>query len=165
MPFPAYLTITGTRQGLITADVLSEEAAGSLHQPAHKDQILVQGFEHRIHVPPGNNGKRVHLPLTITKAIDKSSPLLVNALATGESLKECLLEIFSIAETGGLELLYSIKFRDAIVQAIDLVMPHCNEVSTAHYTHLERVSFTYRRANWHHVPGNTFASDSWESSF
>jgi len=37
---------------------------------------------------PAGNGQRMHKPLVITKELDKSSPLLYNALVTNEAITE-----------------------------------------------------------------------------
>lgn len=52
MPTPAYLTIQGTSQGLITAGALSKESVGNIHQSGHNDKILVQALNHGMYIPP-----------------------------------------------------------------------------------------------------------------
>src|SRR5690554_2104254 len=84
MPTPAYMTIEGTKQGLITAGTFTEDSVGNIFQEGHEDQILVQAFDHQVIIPrdPQSGqptGQRVHKPLMITKVFDKSSPLLFNA--------------------------------------------------------------------------------------
>src|SRR5690554_5983197 len=97
MPTPAYMTIEGTKQGLITAGTFTEDSVGNIFQEGHEDQILVQAFDHQVIIPrdPQSGqptGQRVHKPLMITKVFDKSSPLLFNALTSGERLNKCRLE-------------------------------------------------------------------------
>ena len=42
MPTPAYLSLEGTKQGLITAGTFTEDSVGNIFQEGHEDQILVQ---------------------------------------------------------------------------------------------------------------------------
>ncbi|MCP4746618.1 MAG: type VI secretion system tube protein Hcp, partial [Desulfobacteraceae bacterium] len=81
MPTPCYLSIEGERQGLISAGAFTEDSVGNIYQDDHADQILVQSISHAMTVPTDPQsgqpaGQRVHGPLTITKVLDKSSPLL-----------------------------------------------------------------------------------------
>ena len=47
MPTPAYLSIEGTKQGLITAGTFTEDSVGNIFQEGHEDQVLVQGYNHQ----------------------------------------------------------------------------------------------------------------------
>jgi len=42
-------------------------------------------------------------------------------------------------------------------------MPNCQDPSQAHFTHLEEVSFTYRKITWTHEVSNTSSFDDWRS--
>ena len=99
MPTPAYMSITGERQGLITANNFTEPSVGNIYQEGHEDETLIQAFTHKILLPrdpqPGQpTGQRVHTPMQITKVMDKSSPLLYRALTSGERLPKVETRIF-----------------------------------------------------------------------
>ncbi len=84
---PKPLSITGTKQGLITAGAFTEDSVGNTYQEGHEDQVMVQGFNHEVIIPrdPQSGqptGQRVHKPVVITKVFDKASPLLLAALTT-----------------------------------------------------------------------------------
>ncbi|MCV5665413.1 type VI secretion system tube protein Hcp, partial [Escherichia coli] len=53
-------------------------------------------------------GQRVHRPLVVTKVQDRSSPLLFNALVSGEKLPECLIRFYRTSVQGKQEHYYSI---------------------------------------------------------
>ena len=94
MPTPAYMSIFGETQEYITKDASSETSIGNTWQVDHKDQFLVQELQHILTVPcdPQSGqptGQRVHRPIIVTKKQDRSSPLLFNALVTGEKLPIC----------------------------------------------------------------------------
>ena len=95
MPMPCYLTVTGSVQGEFRGPEIN----------AHEHKILVQSIDHTIEVPTNPQtgqvaGLRVHRPIILCKEIDKSSPLLYQALWSGESLK-VKLEFYRIAVWGG----------------------------------------------------------------
>ena len=122
MPTPAYLSLEGTKQGLITAGTFTEDSVGNIFQEGHEDQVLVQGFDHQVIIPrdPQSGqptGQRVHKPLMITKVFDKSSPLIFNALTSGERLSRCRLEWYRTSATGTQEHYFTIELQDAIIVA------------------------------------------------
>ncbi|CDI94962.1 secreted protein Hcp [Pseudomonas aeruginosa PA38182] len=78
MATPAYMSITGTKQGLITAGAFTEDSVGNTYQEGHEDQVMVQGFNHEVIIPrdPQSGqptGQRVHKPVVITKVFDATA--------------------------------------------------------------------------------------------
>jgi len=166
MPTPAYMSITGENQGLITEGTFTEKSVGNIYQEGHEDEILVEAFKHDIILPrdPQSGqptGQRVHQPIVITKVFDKASPLLFGALTSGERLTECEIKWYRTSATGLQEHYYSIKIEDAILVDIKSYMHNCQDPSLAHFTHLEDVSFTYRKITWTHEVSGTSAHDDW----
>ena len=53
MPTPAYLTLVGKSQGLISAGALGKESVGTAWQMGREDQIMIQALAHGISVPGG----------------------------------------------------------------------------------------------------------------
>ena len=51
MPIPAYMSVEGVTQGLITEGALTEESVGNMYQEGHDDSFMVQAFEHCINIP------------------------------------------------------------------------------------------------------------------
>ena len=158
MPTPAYLTIEGTKQGLITAGTFTEDSVGNIFQEGHEDQVLVQGFDHQVIIPrdPQSGqptGQRVHKPLMIT----------FNALTSGERLSRCRLEWYRTSATGTQEHYFTIELQDAIIVDVQSHMPNCQDPGMAHFTHLEDVYFTYRKIVWTHEVSGTSGSDDWRS--
>ncbi len=166
MPSPAYLSIQGTNQGLITSGAFTADSVGNVYQEGHEDEILVQAFDHTITVPTDPQsgqptGQRVHKPLSITKVFDKSSPLLFTALSSGERLSKCELNWYRTNAMGKQENYYRIILEDAIITNIHSFMPNCQDPAMAHFTHLEEVSFSYRKITWVHVVSGTEGADDW----
>ncbi|MDR9866212.1 type VI secretion system tube protein TssD, partial [Pseudomonas baetica] len=45
MATPAYMSVTGEKQGLITAGAFTADSVGNTFQEGHEDQVMVQAFE------------------------------------------------------------------------------------------------------------------------
>jgi len=167
MPTPAYMTIEGKTQGKITDGASTEDSVGNIWQEGHENEVMVQAFDHKILVPrdPQSGqptGQRVHQPLTITKVYDKSSPLLYQALTTGERLK-AKIKWFRTSAAGMQEHYFTHELEDAIIVDIVAHMPNCQDPGQAHFTHLEDVSFSYRKITWTHEVAGTSGSDDWRA--
>ena len=107
------------------------------------------------------SGQRVHGPFVLTKVIDKSSPLLCTAMATGERLTRCEIRLFRTYVQGTQEHYYTIKLTDAIIVSISTAMPHAQNTASAHLTHLETIAFQYRAIEWNHEACGTSGGDDW----
>lgn len=113
--------------------------------------IALLGISHEIVSPrdPASGlptGKRMHKPFVITKELDKSTPLLLNALVSNENLTSVLIGLLRNGAPFA-----TIRMENA---------------SVANYvTHgtTETWSFTYRKITWTFVDGGITASDDWEA--
>lgn len=157
----SYMSITGKHQGLISAGCSSQSSIGNKCQFGHQDEIMVLAYSHDM--VAGNDGsitggRGKHMPIMITKAIDKSSPLLASALHAGEEL-ECTINLYRIASPGGQERYYSIHLRGARIAHISQQVPHAIRLNDAEPQEL--VSVRYRDIAWAHVPGATSAYCAW----
>jgi type VI secretion system secreted protein Hcp len=161
------MSIEGVTQGLITEGALSEDSVGSLYQEEHEDEFLVQAFDHNIVIPRDAqsgqpSGVRLHQPMKVTKIFDKSSPLLYQALVTGESLT-CTIEWYRTSSAGTQELYFTQEIEGAAVVDIRAFMPNCQDPNNGHFTHLEEVSFSYSTITWTHEVGGTEGTDDWRT--
>lgn len=162
MPTPAFMTIRGEVQGLISAGAFTEPSVGNVYQLGREDKIMIQALSHGIFVPKGARaGQRMHKPLIITKTIDKSSPLINGALCSGELLSLCRVEWYRICSSGKEEHFYTMELEDAVIIGAEILMPHCQDPATGHLTQLEKIHFGYRRITWKHEISRTMSSDEW----
>jgi type VI secretion system secreted protein Hcp len=83
-------------------------------------------------------GRRQYTPITITKHIDKASPLILNALANNENLRTIDLVVAAPGGTG--DTLVSYRFTDA-----NLVSRNVVHTGAAGDVPLEEVSFTFAK--------------------
>ena len=159
MALNAYLTIKGAVQGQIK---------GGVTQKGKEGQIAVYAYHHEIISPRDAasglpTGKRQHKPLTITKEIDKSTPLLLKVLVTNESLKEVIIHFFANSGTGLEVQNYTIKLTNASIVSISQDMALNKIEPGLKLPVLEEISFTYEKIEWIWVDGGITTTDDWHS--
>lgn len=158
MALSGYLTLTGTRHGAI---------AGSVTQKGREGSIEVVSFFHEIVAPrdPASGrptGKRMHKPFSITKQLDRSSPLLYQMLTNNENLTDVTLRLFRPNATGVERHAYTVRLMNATIAAIHLRMLNTRNPRHTKMPELEEVSFAYQRIEWTWMDGNITADDDWE---
>ncbi|MGF6649534.1 type VI secretion system secreted protein Hcp [Paraburkholderia youngii] len=157
MPMPCYLKLEGENQG---------EIEGSVMIQGHEGKILVQAVDHKIEIPKSpqtglQTGKRVHLPMTLTKEIDKSSPKLYQALTSGEQLKDATLEFYRISPKGKEEKYFTVRLSNAILTGMRSWTPNCLLPDQKQMGHMEDISFSYEKITWSFDADGIEAEDSW----
>lgn len=153
----AYLRLEGETQG---------EIKGSVTQAGREDSIMVIATSHAVSSPidaasglPG--GKRQHQPLRITKEIDKSSPLLMQALVTNENLTKFELRYWQPSKTGQEFQFYTIILYDAHIVGIQQEMLNNKYPENMQHKEREHVSFVYGKIEWVFEDGGITAEDDW----
>jgi type VI secretion system secreted protein Hcp len=164
MALNAYLKLKGQKQG---------EIKGSVTQKGREGKIMVIAVTHDVLSPRDAasglpTGKRMHKPFVITKELDKSSPLLYNALVHNENIPEWELQFWAPqlkAGTGtGTEVQhYSVKLVNANIASIDFRMPNNKHPDLMKFSEYEEVAFTYQKIIWTWNDGGITAEDDWES--
>lgn len=157
MALNAYMRITGQIQG---------EIKGSVTQAGREDSIMVIGFSHEVGSPRDAasglpTGKRQHKPLTITKEIDKSTPLLMSALVNNENLTELTLRFWQPSRSGKEFQFYTIELKNAAIADIRQEMLNNKYPENMQMTELEHVSFIYQKITWTYEDGGITTSDDW----
>lgn len=150
-----YMTITGKAQGLISAGCSSQDSIGNKCQVGHTDEIMVLALNHSM-ANIGNIKHATHGPIVITKNVDKSSPLLAQALTNREELK-CTISFFRTSQYGAQEKFYTIELQGGQIADLMLDLPHAVLQSDAEAQ--EQLSIRYRRIAWtHHLAGTSGVS-------
>ncbi|MEN8205544.1 MAG: type VI secretion system tube protein TssD [Pseudomonadota bacterium] len=132
----------------------------------NKHQIEIIGWSHEIVSPRDAasglpTGKRQHKPFTVTKLVDKASPLIFNILANNENITEWQLDCWRPSR-GGKEFHYKsiILTTPGIVDVLN-ESPH--ERGTYHVER-ELVSFIYQKIQWVYHESGVIVEDEWEVS-
>ena len=166
MPTPAFISIKGKTQGHITKSAFTADSVGNIYQEGHEDQILVQEIEHQVYTPTDPQsgqpaGQRVHGAFTFTSALNKATPLLYQALASGEMLPEVEVKWYRTSTEGLQEHFFTTQLEDATIVTINTVLPHAQDAAMAGYTQIVKVALAYRKITWTHAIAGTEASDDW----
>ncbi|EIF8196713.1 Hcp family type VI secretion system effector [Vibrio vulnificus] len=159
MAHNAYLTISGEKQGLISNGCNTPDSLGGKYQKPHINEITVIATEHTMMKIQGQHSKS-HNPITITKFIDKSTPLLATAFARQEHL-ECTLNFYRTNGNGYNEKFYTVELKKALITAINFSQPHTLLSHDEEMT--EQISISYRDIIWKHNIAGTEGYDNWEN--
>lgn len=168
MSTPAYLTITGATQGDISSGSMSADSVGTLSLSAHEDSIQIQELEMGITIPTDPQsgqptGRRRHEGMRIVKYLDKSSPMLLQAIAAGEQLSEVSISFYRTASSGQQEHYYSISLTEASLVKYRPYFPNALDPDSSAYSHMEELMFQYKGIEVTHEVAGTSGSDSWNS--
>jgi type VI secretion system secreted protein Hcp len=168
MPTVAYVNIEGNNQGLITAGANTADSIGNKFQQDHTDESTVLEFTHDIVVPRDvqsgqPTGQRMHQPAVMRKRYDKASPLLYNALCSGERLTKVVIKWYRTSMAGTMEHYFTHTLHDALLVDMKQEMQHCADETKAHFDHEEILQMTYRKIEWEHVIAGTAGEDDWRA--
>ena len=162
MALNAYLKLKGQKQG---------EIKGSVTQKGREGKIMVIAVSHEIVSPrdPATGlptGKRMHKPFVITKELDKSSPLLYNALCNNENITEFELQFWTpqvgaVGGSGTEKQHYTVKLTNASIADIKFAMLNNKNPELVKYAEHEEVAFTYQKIEWIWNDGGIMSTDNW----
>lgn len=139
-----YLTITGEQQGCISSRCGTSASIGNRWQIGHEDEIFAFSLSNSI----TNTGKGSQLHgLSFCKLIDKSSPLLINAINNNEQLF-MEFDFYRINRFGRQEKYYNIQLRGALLSAI-------NHLFTENNLDTETITVSYEYILSGHLIANT----------
>lgn len=164
MALNAYLKMKGQKSG---------EVKGSVTQKGREDSIMVHAYSHEIVTPRDAasglpTGKRMHKALTITKEIDKASPILYSIMVNNENIPEWELKFWrpqmvAKAGTGAEVQFYTIKLTNANIAQMHEYLLDNKIPANMPIPPMETVSFTYQKIVWTWVDGGITAEDDWEA--
>lgn len=152
-----YMSITGKAQGLISAGCSTQDSIGNKCQAEHADEIMVLSYSHNM-ANIGNINKPIHSPITITKNIDKSSPLLAQALESREEIT-CSISFYRVSSFGFLEKFYTVELKGGFIADLTIEMPHVVLQNDAEPQ--EHLAIRYRDIIWMHHLAGTSGYGSW----
>jgi len=159
MALNAYLRLTGETQG---------EIKGSVTKAGREDSIKVIAVNHEVISPRDAasglpTGKRQHKPVTITKEVDKSSPLLYQVLTNNENITEWALRFWRPSRSGKEMQFYTVELTNASISSIQMEMLNNKYPENMKHREREHISFTYQKIIWTWENGGITAEDDWET--
>ncbi|QGY44013.1 type VI secretion system tube protein Hcp [Maribellus comscasis] len=157
MALNAYMRLTGQTQG---------EIKGSVTQAGREDSIMVVEFHHEVESPVDAasglpTGKRQHKPLVVTKEIDKSTPLLLNALTNNENITEMELRFWQPSRSGQEIQYYTIELKNARIVNIGQEMLNNQYPENMRHQVREQIAFVYQKIIWTFEDAGITAEDNW----
>jgi len=159
MALNAYLKMKGQKSGAVK---------GSVTQKGRADTIMVVAYSHEVVSPRDAasglpTGKRMHKPITITKEIDKASPILFNIMINNENITEFELDFWRPSAQGAEAHFYTVKLTNANICQMHEYMLDNKVPENMKFPPMETVSFTYQKIEWTWVDGGITANDDWET--
>ena len=157
MALNAYLKMTGETQG---------EIKGPVTQAGREESIAVIAVNHQVESPRDAasgraTGKRQHKPLTITKEVDKASPLIMAALTQNENITDLELRFWRPSRSGREQQYYTIELVNASISDVQLEMLNNQYPENQKHNVREHVSFSYQKIIWTYEDGGLTAEDDW----
>lgn len=155
MAIPAYLWLKDDGGALIK---------GSVDVKDRENSIEISSFSHNLYIPTDDNtgkltGTRVHGALIFEKEFDSSSPYLMKAVATGQSLQSAEFKWYKINDAGQEVEYYNMLLERVKIVSVTPMMHDCKTV--IHVGHLEQVQVRYDKITWRYLDGNIQYSDAW----
>jgi type VI secretion system secreted protein Hcp len=164
MTFEFYVTITGQKSGVITGSVTEKGREGSIGGLA---------MSHSIDSPrdPQSGlptGQVTHKPFVFTKALDKSTPQLLDLLVTNENVSKCVFKFWTVqtkAATGvGTEVQnYTVTLTNANIASYNAYTANPDQLNQYDATELEDWALTYQKIDWSWNDGGITTEDDWEA--
>ena len=152
-----YIYIEAEKQGKIDGDVEQEGREASIRGYRFSSMTKIPRHE-STGQPTGN---RTHYPVIFTKHADKSTPLLWQAMTTGERLTSVKFDFYRINQQGENENFYSVTLYDAMIVEMETDLADTSTtVDTMADEIREHLHLTFRRIEWEmHVDGTAAAND------
>jgi type VI secretion system secreted protein Hcp len=103
--------------------------------------------------PPGGGGggagKRQHKPLVITKELDKASPILLKACATGQHFPELTLDAFR-TRGGKKEVYLTVTLENVMITSFRTSGEGTTKPITSTGEETEQISFVFEKIVWNY---------------
>lgn len=150
MAYEFYVTIEGSKSGLIKGDVVKR---------GHEGKIAGLAFDYEVmrgQTRSGSGqatGKRQHSPITVTKRWDIATPRLFQALVTGEVFKSVLIEFEATDRKTGKRVIYH------TVKLSSVTLVDIWQYADAEAGEVEDVSFVFRKIEIENKIGKIVAVD------
>jgi type VI secretion system secreted protein Hcp len=147
-----YAKIKGQKQGSI---------AGGASAAGHVDEILIDACEIDV-VSPHDvasglaSGRRQWRPIHLTKPLDKSTPLLYQALITNEVLTSVVITYWRTGKDGKLDNFVTITLTNAMISEY-------HHLAGTDGNAVEKLSLTFTKFDFTWTDGGITAADDWMS--
>lgn len=135
-----------------------------------QDVIVAFGFDHEVVRPIDastgqSTGRPVYKTIRIVKAVDKSTPLLIRALATNQVIAgEFRFRRADPKDPKNVATYYTVSITGGRVVGHRNWKTNTRDLSADRAGDLEEVSFTFQTITWTWVDGGVTYTDSWSGT-
>ena len=143
-----YLKLEGKQQGLISRGCCTSDSIGNKYQSGKEDYIFITEFDCAV----TRDQNLSHHPIDFVKLIDKSSPLILVAIANNEKLT-LTFDFFRTSQHGGLEKYYTIRLNEASI--VNYATRSPNNILRNDILPEEYISVKYRDITASHIMAGT----------
>lgn len=162
-----FMSVEGVTQGDISSAASGVPSLGDKAVAAHVNEMVVLSAEHTIVIPRDAqsgqpSGARLHQPVKVTCYLDKASPLMQQALVTGESLAVELKFYRTNPEEPSApdEHYYTIDLQGAVLVMSRMWVP----ASDPEKRQLVEYQLSYSTITWTHEISGTEGTDDWRTT-
>ena len=160
MSFSVSLKIEGTKNTKIVSG-----PAKLLDVVGREGEIILRSFKHSAQVPTEKlapSGQRQHNPIEFTKSLDHASPILMQMLCMGETIKSAEFTFYTIDATGegtgGEKPHHKIIAEGGQVVSYEVISPDAH--SESHIDPYENIKITFKSISSQSIDGPEY-KDSW----
>lgn len=152
-----YLRIDGTKNPM----------PGEVTQKGREAQHLILAYSHEIISPRDAasgqaTGKLQHQPFRLVKLINRSSPLLLQALANNEIIPTVTIDIWTPSAVGTEVKLLTYVLKNARLVSVRPWMPNKHDSSALSYGPAEEIALTYESISENFMNGVSTGEASWQ---
>lgn len=152
-----YMIMEGKKQGLISQGASTLESIGNKYQSGHEDEIFVCSMS-----SPLRWDENVHTdPISITKLIDRSTPLISLALSEGEKIS-CDIIFYRHSVQSFYEPYFKIKLYGAFVLRQNITMAGSSS-SNDPLSDREVLLLGYNSISHEHLTARTSSTIYWRN--
>lgn len=152
-----YLSLNGKQQGEISQGCGSLDSIGNKYQHGHENEIFVLHLNNMF----SRDQNLSFRPVNFIKLLDKSTPLLANAIAANEEM-EMVFSFYRISQNGSQEKYFTVTLRHASIVSINSNYPHSSDNNDAQPE--ETIGVKYKDIIFQHVMAGTSGYCCWEES-
>jgi type VI secretion system secreted protein Hcp len=157
MALNAYMTMTSRRLGPIMGSVTIRGREGSIEVHAYS-QRGAQPIDARTGLATMS---RQHTPITITKPLDRATPLIGDVLWSRDTLTSVQIGFPQPGFAGLEEIVFTVDLTDARVTQVRHELLNTEYAENNIHFVREHVTMTYERIAWSWVSTGATASDTW----
>ncbi len=154
-----WMSLKGQKQGDIKSETTAKGREGLIECLEFEFAVI---SPHDMHSGLAT-GKRQHQPLEVRKRVDKTTPLLANAIVNNETLTTVKLQFWRPKGDGTSEQFFTVELTNAGLSKQKIYLPFTLDPTQSHLPALEKLEFVFQKIVWTYTQGGITAADDWEA--